>query len=150
MLIDQTYIETLIGVPNLQSMSNGGGNEDSVNTAAVTLVITQAEAEIRKYMIDRYDWPLVFVSETTGSKDLLQRICFDIAHYYLSSKKYSDEEMKNTAQRYRSAKSDLKLIQVGSIVLDDVTMKSKALDTGLVIKDNTDNRIFGTDDWQKI
>ena len=110
MYIDINDLKRLLSEQEIIELSDdediGEINEDVVEGA-----IEDAESEVNAYLVAKYRTPLSPVPQ------IIKKLCVDIAIYNLFSRRLQDEPPENVRKRYKDAKSILKMISEGQIVL---------------------------------
>ncbi len=84
-------------------------NDDTLDTTTVENALADASSLIDSYLSTRYPLPLV------AFPDLLQRLCVDIAVYWLAKDGETTEEKR---QRYADALAWLERIATGKVALN--------------------------------
>jgi phage gp36-like protein len=108
----------------------------TINAATVAQALADASAEIDGYLGVRYALPLTFVPP------VIERICCDIARYYL----FDDRVSEAVRNRYLSAVAMLKSMSAGSVTLGSAAAPAPdAAATGVTVRARSRTRVFGDD-----
>ena len=129
----QADLETRFGTDELAQLTDRV-NGAVIDAAVVARAIADAEAEIDSYLAGRYSLPLASVPS------VLQRLCCDIARYYLHDESVT-EAVRN---RYTDSVRMLKAISTGDVKIDGAAPLAAGVGVNLVeVSAPSRPRVFG-------
>jgi len=139
MYIDITYVRNRVREEDLTSLSADKEELKTPNEDRIEALITDAEAKVNNAIYQGgYTTPIA------SPDDFIKRIVFDIFLYFLYSRKYDDEEMKDVYVRYNKAHSELNKIASGEITLSGAAKRDKGNLRLLVSNKSSADRVFTT------
>lgn len=117
-------------------LSNDQQDDEPIE-AVVVAAIADADALIDSHLTGRYSVPLA-----APVPQVIERICADLATFFLYSRKFTEEMPPGVVQRYENALALLKAMQDGRITLDVAATSFKSAVTS---NKDSDSRMFTTD-----
>lgn len=130
----QSDLETRYGTEELAQLSDRTAGV-VVNATVVARAIADAQAEIDSYVGARYAVPLAPVP------DLINRVCCDIARYYLHEDRVTDQVRK----RYEDCVDLLQAIATGKAELSLAADGSPAPSAGAGVMVSAPERVFSAE-----
>lgn len=137
--IDQTYLLNWIPEDMLISLTESSSSPGTIDSTKTTAAIDSAESTVNQILSKRYTTPISVAPES------IKKMAADIALYFIFSRRFPDDEIRDVRKRYEDSLDRLLDIADGKEQISGAISKGAGAINGIQTNKTADDRIFSGD-----